>query len=78
MVPSVDPEKPAETPEEPMTTNTVDDVIVLTEEQWDALVQRRLARLGLTYEELADMARRRDFSSIDALKAWYTIGPVDD
>jgi hypothetical protein len=79
MVPSVDPEKP-KTPEATMTTDTTEDdevtVIEMSDEEWEAMKRRRLEKLGLTYEELEDMARRRDFSSIDALKLWYTIGPI--
>jgi hypothetical protein len=78
MVPSVDPEKPAETPEAAMSTDVTedDDVIVeyLSDEEWEEEKRRGLEDLGLTYEELRDMARRRDFSSIDALKLWVGIG----
>lgn len=78
MVPSVDPEKPAETPEAAMSTDVTedDDVIVeyLSHEEWEEAKRLRLEELGLTYDELRDMARRSDFSSIDALKAWVVFG----
>jgi hypothetical protein len=49
-------------------------VTVLNGEEWDRRVQESLDALGLTYEELANMARRRDFVSIEAHKLWYSIG----
>lgn len=77
MVPSVDPEKP-KTPEATMTTDTTEDDEVTVEyvsrEEWEEAKRLRLEELGLTYEELRDMARRSDFSTIDALKAWVVFG----
>jgi hypothetical protein len=78
MVPSVDPEKPAETPEAAMSADVTedDDVIVeyLSHEEWEEAKRLRLEELGLTYDELRDMAQRSDFSSIDALKVWVVFG----
>ena len=43
-------------------------------QEWEAFVQRQLDELGLTYEELADQATRRDFQSPEALTLWMMIG----
>ncbi|GAA3759905.1 hypothetical protein GCM10022225_51750 [Plantactinospora mayteni] len=43
-------------------------------QEWDAFVQRQLDELGLTYEELAGQAARRDFRSPEALVLWTMIG----
>ena len=50
------------------------EVIELTREEWDALVAAELARLGLTYEELAEQARTGDFACEDARRVWLAIG----
>jgi len=42
--------------------------------EWKAAVKRGLDRIGLTYDELADQAKTRDFSSVEALKLWVAIG----
>jgi hypothetical protein len=50
------------------------EVIELTREEWDALGTAELARLGLSYEELAEQARTDDFSCLDARRVWLAIG----
>jgi hypothetical protein len=50
------------------------EVIELTREEWDALAAAELARLGLSYEELAEQARTDDFSCPDARRVWLAIG----
>ncbi len=49
-------------------------VVEMSEEEWSSAVEQGLARLHLTYRQLADMARRRDFCSIEAQKLWMSIG----
>ena len=52
-----------------------DDIVVeVTEAEWHAAASRSLARLGLTYAELEDQARRRDFVSAQAQVLWVSIG----
>ena len=52
-----------------------DDVVVeVTAEEFHAAVRGSLARLGLTYAELEDQARRRDFTSAQAHSLWVSIG----
>jgi hypothetical protein len=50
------------------------EVIELTREEWYACVAADLARLGLTYEELAEQARTEDFSSDSARWIWMVVG----
>jgi hypothetical protein len=50
------------------------EVIEQTREEWDAAVASDLARLGLTYDELAEQARTEDFSSDSARWIWMVIG----
>ncbi|MEJ3745143.1 hypothetical protein WEI85_17835 [Actinomycetes bacterium KLBMP 9797] len=45
-----------------------------TDEEYEAAKERALAKLGLTYEELADQARRRDFCSDSAQLTWVAFG----
>lgn len=45
-----------------------------TREEWGAYVRDGLDRLGLTYDELAKQARRRDFRSPEARDFWVVIG----
>jgi hypothetical protein len=52
-------------------------VVEMTAAEWKEAVQHALARLHLTYAQLADQARRRDFSSIEARKLWVAIGDSD-
>ena len=49
-------------------------VSALTREEWDALVAEELAKLGLTYDELAEQARTGDFVSEDARWVWLAVG----
>jgi hypothetical protein len=50
------------------------EVIVMTREEWDRQAQVELNQLGLTYEELAEQARTRDFSCDRARGVWLVIG----
>lgn len=61
-----------EVPEEPQSDDDI--VIEVTEAEWHAAASRSLARLGLTYAELEDQARRRDFVSAQAQVLWVSIG----
>jgi hypothetical protein len=45
-----------------------------TDEEYEEAKQRGLAKAGLTYEELADQARRGDFCSDYAHLLWVAIG----
>jgi len=56
-----------------------DDVVVeLTTEEYEAAKKRALAQVGMTYEQLADQARRHDFDSSQAQAVWSVIGgPLD-
>lgn len=49
------------------------EVVELTHEEWEELKVKELARLGLTYEELAEQARTGDFSSHSAWWIWGVI-----
>jgi hypothetical protein len=51
-----------------------DVVVEVTEAEFHAAVRRSLAKLGLTYAELEDQARRRDFASAQAHSLWVSIG----
>jgi hypothetical protein len=52
-----------------------DDVVVeLTTAEFHAAARRALVDVGLTYRELADQARRRDFDSDRANLLWVSIG----
>jgi hypothetical protein len=53
-------------------------IIEMSQAEWDAAVQQSLDRLHLTYEELREMARRRDFTSWDARKLWLVTGEQDE
>ena len=56
-----------------------DDVITeLSEEEFREAAYAALDRIGLTYAELRDMARRRDFSSAQAQSLWVSIGGALD
>lgn len=57
------------------TTDDADDVVTeLTEAEFHDAAGKALARLGLTYAELEDQARRRDFTTAQAHSLWVTIG----
>ncbi|MGW5173172.1 hypothetical protein ACWERY_02240 [Streptomyces sp. NPDC004082] len=56
-----------------------DDVITeVSEEEFREAAYAALDRLGLTYAQLRDMARRRDFSSAQAQSLWVSIGGALD
>ncbi|MFE0470534.1 hypothetical protein ACFW2V_02810 [Streptomyces sp. NPDC058947] len=55
-----------------------DVVTELSEEEFREAAYAALDRLGLTYAQLRDMARRRDFSSAQAQSLWVTIGGALD
>lgn len=64
---------------EPVTaddgSDDADDVVIeVTEAEFHAAARTSLARLGLTYAELEDQARRRDFTSAQAHSLWTSIG----
>ncbi|MET9411299.1 hypothetical protein ABZX90_36980 [Streptomyces sp. NPDC002935] len=61
---------------QPAQEGPVDDdvVIEVTTEEFHDAVRTSLARLGLTYAELEDQARRRDFTSAQAQVLWVSIG----
>jgi len=50
------------------------DVITMSAAEYDAEVDRALECLGLTYEQLADQARRSEFSTFQAEKLWMAFG----
>jgi hypothetical protein len=52
-------------------------VAEMSQAEWNAAVQRALERLHLTYDQLREMALRRDFTSLDAKKLWLAIGDQD-
>jgi hypothetical protein len=80
-------------PDQPGTTSTWEDrltatpahlpdvpevsVVVMDAAEWREAARRALARLNLTYAQLADQAKRRDFSSTEARKLWVAIGDSD-
>lgn len=55
-----------------------DTVIIVTEEEFREAAHHALADLGLTYAELEEQARTRDFSSPDAHALWVSIGGTVD
>ncbi|MFJ2007383.1 hypothetical protein [Streptomyces chartreusis] len=57
------------------TDDDPDDIVTeVTETEWHDAASKALARLGLTYAELEDQARRRDFTSAQAQVLWVSIG----
>jgi hypothetical protein len=46
----------------------------MTPAEWEHARSRALAELGMSYEELADEARQRDFRSRRARTLWVIIG----
>lgn len=63
-----------EVPEEPQWDDPDDVVVEVTEAEFHAAAAAALARLGLTYAQLEDQARRRDFTSAQAHSLWVSIG----
>lgn len=51
-----------------------DKVIDFTLEEVQAAAQRELGKLDLTYDQLADQAKHRDFESAQANSLWVAIG----
>lgn len=51
-----------------------DLVITLSDDEFHAAASRALGDLGLTYAELEQQARDRDFSSAQAHALWVSIG----
>ncbi|GAA3760854.1 MULTISPECIES: hypothetical protein [Micromonospora] len=49
-------------------------VIEMSDDEWRVAVEQELDQLHLTYGQLADMAERRDFCSVEAQKLWMSIG----
>lgn len=56
--------------------NNSDEVQVteLSDDQYRAAKRRALRSVGLTYAQLAEQARKREFSSPRAHKLWIAIG----
>lgn len=65
--------------QEQRTSDHDEDIVTeLTEEEFREAAYAALDRLGLTYAQLRDMARRRDFSSAQAQSLWVSIGGALD
>jgi hypothetical protein len=78
---SMKPNQPGKSPtwEDDMTTaphrvTPAVEVGVMSAAEWKSAVQRALAELKLTYDQLAEQARTRNFSSVEAMKLWVAIG----
>jgi hypothetical protein len=54
-----------------------DDVESATGDELDAGIRAALERLGLSYEQLAEMAANDDFPSERARLLWFVIAPRD-
>jgi len=50
------------------------EVTELTRQEWDALGALELAKLGLTYDQLAKQALTGDFACEDARRVWLALG----
>jgi hypothetical protein len=50
------------------------EVIELSRDEYEKTARAELQRLGLTYEQLAQQARTRQFTSQDARRVWLAIG----
>lgn len=61
-------------PPVPAQTRTDDEPIRMTREEWDQAKRRALAELGMTFEDLAEEARRREFRNARARRLWVIIG----
>lgn len=65
--------------QEQRTADHDDDVITeVSEEEFREAAYAALDRLGLSYAQLRDMARRRDFSTAQAQSLWVSIGGALD
>ncbi|MFJ3289958.1 hypothetical protein ACIPMW_32320 [Streptomyces sp. NPDC086669] len=60
------------------TDHDDETVIIVTAEEFRAAAQQALDELGLTYAELEEQARSRDFSSAQAHALWVSIGGTVD
>lgn len=60
------------------TDHDDETVIVVTAEEFRASAEHALAELGLTYAELEEQARERDFTSARAHALWVSIGGTVD
>lgn len=52
------------------------EIIELTPTEYERAVANALGDLGLTYDQLADQARRADFTSLRARQLWLLIGDL--
>jgi hypothetical protein len=50
------------------------EVIHLSRAEYNRTVKAELQRLGMTYAQLAEQARTRQFTSEDARRLWLAIG----
>jgi hypothetical protein len=50
------------------------EVIELSRAEYNRTMAAELRRLGLTYDQLAEQARTRQFVSEDARRLWLAIG----
>lgn len=50
------------------------EVIRLSRAEYNRTVKAELRRLGITYDQLAEQARTRQFASEDARRLWLAIG----
>jgi hypothetical protein len=50
------------------------EVIKLSRAEYKRTVKAELQRLGVTYDQLAEQARTRQFMSEDARRLWLAIG----
>jgi hypothetical protein len=62
------------TPPVPAQVVPDDAPIQMTRAEWQHAAQQALHDLGMTFDELADEARRRDFRSARAKRLWVIIG----
>ncbi|MGW2048613.1 hypothetical protein ACWCPF_26030 [Streptomyces sp. NPDC001858] len=60
------------------TDHDDETVIVVTAEEFREAARQALAELGLTYAELKEQARLRDFASSQAHALWVSIGGTVD
>ncbi|WP_061292104.1 hypothetical protein [Herbidospora cretacea] len=58
------------TPADPEPVDDDSGSFILDDEEFAAAKQQALDSLGLTYEQLAEQARERRFSSFEARKVW--------
>ncbi|MBM0257271.1 hypothetical protein [Micromonospora sp. 4G55] len=56
------------------TTQPAVEVTELSDEEWRLAAKRGLARLNLTFDQLAEQARKRRFQDTEALKLWQVLG----